>query len=159
MSPAGSTSESSETLTLRPIATKTFVKGVIAIAAFSIFLQINASTIGNYLIFLAVSLTAAAVVAFIKRSSVFTIDGDGIKIKRFMKGPSVVRYDNILDITVAQGILARRFNCGSVFFILKGGRGSVRVMGGGVAERLEDVHDPNGVYELIANQLGPFASR
>lgn len=158
MSPAGFTSET-EALVLRPAAAKTFVKGVIAIAVFSVFLQINPSTVGNYLIFLALALGSSAAIALMKRTSVFTVDGDGIKVKRFMKAQSLVAYDNILDMSVAQGMLARRFNCGTVFFILKSGRGSVKVMGGGTAERLEDVPDPNGVYGFIANRLGPFSGR
>ena len=157
--PAGSISEEPETLTLRPVVLKTFVKGLIAVAIFSVFLQINPKTYFNYLIFLGLSIGLVGMVVIVKGRSVFVIDDDGIKVKRFMKSLNLVNYDNILDMSVSQGMLARRFNCGTVFFILKSGKGSVKVMGGGVAERLEDVHDPKGVYEYISSQLGPFATR
>jgi uncharacterized membrane protein YdbT with pleckstrin-like domain len=159
MFPAGSTSEPPETLVLRPAVLKTFVKGLIAIAVFSIFLQINASTIVNYFIFLALTIGLVAALCAIKRRSVFVLNDDGISVKRFTKAPNVVRYTNILEMSVSQGMLARRFKCGTVFFILKEGRGSVKVMGGGTAERLEDIPDPQNVYEWISSHLGAFPMR
>lgn len=136
---------------------KTFVKGLIAIAIFSVFLQITPAHLWNYLIFLAITISAAGAISLIKKRSVFTLDANGIKVKRFLKRPSMVAYENILDISVSQGLLARRFHCGTVYFILKSGEGSVKVMGGGIAERLEDVPDPDRVYERVSSRLGLFA--
>jgi membrane protein YdbS with pleckstrin-like domain len=135
---------------------KTFLKGAIAVAVLSLFLQINPSTYINYLIFLALTLGAAALLCAVKRQTRFDIGDDGVHVKRLFHKPSVIRYDNILDISVAQGMLARRFNCGTVFLILKGGPGSVRLMGGGVAEKLEDVKNPDGVMDAVSSKLSPF---
>lgn len=156
MSRAGFTNEDVEGLAFRPVVLKTFLKGVIAVAVFSVFLQINPSTIVNYLIFLALALSAAAVLSLVKRQTTFAIDDDGIHIKRMFQKANLIKFENIYDMSVAQGILAKRFNCGTVFLILKSGRGSVRIMGGGVAEKLEDVRDPNGVIEALSSRLSPF---
>jgi hypothetical protein len=42
--------------------------------------------------------------------------------------------------------------------ILKSGEGSVKLMGGGRAERLEDIPSPQLVYDYIAARLGPFST-
>lgn len=156
-SPAGS-SESPEPdvrLTLRPAVTKTFIKGVIAIAVFSLFLEI-ASNFLNYLIFLALSFAMVGFYMLIKHGSKFMIGEDNIEIKRIFGKSNTVSYQDIYDISLAQGILAKRFGCGSVYMILKKGRGGVNLMGGGTAEKLEDVPDPNHVFELISSKLSPF---
>ncbi len=156
-SPAGSSegSEPDVRLTLRPAVTKTLIKGVIAIAVFSLFLEI-ASNLLNYLIFLALSFAMVGLYMLIKHGSKFMIGEDNIQIKRIFGKSNTVSYQDIYDISVAQGILARRFGCGSVYMILKRGRGGVNLMGGGTAEKLEDVPDPNHVFELISSKLSPF---
>lgn len=155
MSPAGSTSEGVP-LKLRPNVAKTFLKGVIAIGVFSIFLQINPSTFVHYLIFLALTVGALLVLVGMKWATRIEISEEGIKVKRLFKAVETVRYQDIADIAVSQGILARRFDCGTVYVVLKAGRGSVRMMGGGVAERLEDVPKPNYISDLLTSRLSPF---
>jgi len=155
-SPVGSISEPDLGLVLKPVVLKTFIKGVIAIAVFSLFLQISPATIVNYLIFLAISLGLVGGLCFIRGRSRFQIDDGGIHIKRMFHRPNLISYDNIHDLTVSQGMLARRFNCGTVFIILNQGPGSVKIMGGGVAEKLEEVHNPNKVFEFVSSRLGPF---
>ncbi len=92
-----------------------------------------------------------------KRHSTFKIGEENIVVSRLFGRPNSFGYDDIYDISVAQGILAKRFDCGSVYIILKRGRGGVRMMGGGVAERLEDVPKPNYISDLIASRLGPYS--
>ncbi len=157
MSPAGSSSNSmsGDRLTLRPVVTKTFLKGVIAIVVFSVFLDIGPSNFTNYLIFLSISLGALVIYALVKRQSSFDLMEDKIEIKRLFGKSNTVAYRDILDISISQGILARRFKCGTVYLVLKQGRGSVKVMGGGTAEQLQDIPDPNHIFELVSDRLGP----
>jgi hypothetical protein len=159
--PAGSTSEglsdSEVTLKLRPNVAKTFLKGLIAIGVFSIFLEVTPANIVHYLIFLAISVGLLLVVVGIKHATRIEISEEGLTVKRLFRAVDSVRYEDILDISVSQGLLARRFDCGTVFMILKSGRGSVRLMGGGVAEQLEDVPRPKYICEMISSKLSPFA--
>jgi hypothetical protein len=160
MSPAGSSSEVGPEgpLTLRPTVAKTFLKGVIAIAAFSVFLQLSWANLVHYLIFLSLYFAFLLALMLLKRGSVFELGDESILVRRYFRTTNSVRYQEILDVSVAQGMLARRFHCGTVFLLLKAGKGSVRVMGGGVAEQLEDVSDPDRVYEFITSRLSPFSA-
>lgn len=142
--------------TLRPVFKKTLVKGIIAVGLFSLLLDINASNILNYLIFLAASLCAVAGYAAYKHATVYTIDDGGVTLKSPLRQKTRrIEFSDIADITLSQGFLAKRFGCGSVFLVLKKGRGSYAIVGGGYAEALRDVPNPQAVYELISNMLGP----
>lgn len=156
---AGSTSEENfeGPGTLHPTVFKTFIKGVIAIAVFSIFFETGAPLFWyHYAIFLAVSLAILGLFVVTKHMARYELGDSAILIKRFLRKPNEVSYRDIGDLSVAQGMLARRFNCGTVYMILKEGKGSLRVMGGGVAEQLEDVHDPNRIFDFVSSKLGPF---
>jgi hypothetical protein len=147
----------SETL-LRPVISKTFVKGAIGIALFSIFLEVNASNIVNYLIFVLVSFLLVALYSLYKRSSNYKLGDEALIITRPLRASRRVRYADIADLSVSQGILARRFHCGTVFVIMKSGRGSYAVAGGGFAEALRDVKEPAKVYDEIASRLDSLRS-
>jgi uncharacterized membrane protein YdbT with pleckstrin-like domain len=157
MLPVGSTNDTDpkSQLALRPVVTKTFLKGAIGIGVFSIFLNINQNFV-NYLIFLALMFGVLSVIVYAKRASKFSLSDDRITIKKFLHRETFVLYTDIIDVTVSQGILAKRFDCGTVFMILKQGAGSVKIMGGGVAERLDDVQNPNYIRDLISNRMSPF---
>ena len=158
MSLAGYSSESPEgRLVLRPTIVKTFLKGIIALAAFSVFLQLSWANAVHYLIF--VSLYVGFLLAFVllRNRSRFELGDESIEIKRVFRSATSVRYQDIIDISVAQGVLARRFKCGTVFIILKGGSGSVKLLGGGVGEQLEEVPDPQTVCDLITSKLSPYS--
>lgn len=111
----------------------------------------------HYLIFLAISVGLFLVLVGIKYATKIKISEDGLTVKRLFRAIDSVRYQDILDISVSQGPLARRFNCGTVFMLLKSGSGSVRLIGGGVAEQLEGVPRPNYVCDLLSSRLSPFA--
>lgn len=165
MSPAGYSRDSNtdddalgtgkKALVLRPAVKKTLIKGAIAIAAFSLFLNISSNLL-NYLIFLGLAFGLLGLFMLYKWESRFLIGEDNVVIKRALGKERTISYRQIMDMSVAQGILARRFNCGSLFVILKEGRGGVNMMGGGSAERMEDIPDPNYIYELISSRLGPY---
>jgi uncharacterized membrane protein YdbT with pleckstrin-like domain len=158
MSPAGSTSDTSGGggTTLRPQVAKTFVKGLIAIGVFSLFLEVSPANFLNYLIFLGLSIGVLVFAALSKRASTFRLEEGSLTVKRFLQRPTSIAYQDIADLSVGQGLLAKRFGCGTVYLILKSGRGSMRVVGGGAAERLDDVKDPFKVYEELSGKLSPF---
>ncbi|MDA4122332.1 MAG: PH domain-containing protein [Thaumarchaeota archaeon] len=160
MSLAGYSSDGGpeETLILRPTSIKTFLKGVIGVAVFSIFLQLSPANLVHYLIFLSACLGLLGGFVLLRRVSAFELGEDSIIVKRIFRAPYSISYSDIIDISVAQGAMARRFNSGTVFLILKGGRGGVRLMGGGSGEQLEEVHDPRHVRDIIAAKLSPFSS-
>lgn len=141
--------------TVRPVFKKSFVKGVIALALFSLLLEVNTSNILNYLVFLAASLTLIACYAGYKHATVYTIDDEGITLRTpLRRTPKRVDFADIADITFSQGFLAKRFGCGTVFLVLKRGRGSYAIIGGGYAEALRDIPNPQAVYQLISSILG-----
>jgi hypothetical protein len=142
---------------LRPAVKKTFIKGIIAIGIFSLFLEINPSTFGNYLVYLALSVGLLAAYAFTKQRTVFEFGEEGLEVRRLLRKPKYIWYSDVTDIVISQGTLAKRFNCGSVYLVLKRGKGNARLMTGGTAERLEDVPDPDGVFEVVSSRLSPFA--
>jgi len=142
---------------LRPAVKKTFIKGMIAIGVFSLFLEISPSTLGNYFIYLALSICLLAAYATTKHGAVFELGEEHLVVRRLLRKPRQILYSDVADIVISQGMLAKRFNCGSVYIVLKRGRGNVRLMSGGTAERLEDVPDPGGVFEAISSRLSPFA--
>ena len=161
MSPAGYSGEEGSpegTLTLRPKVAKTFLKGVIAVAAFSIFLQLSWANLVHYLIFLSIYLSFLLALIVLKKGSKFELGDESICVKRVLRAANPVRYQDIVDISISQGMLARRFSCGTVFLVLKGGRGSVRMLGGGIAEQLEDVPYPERVRDYITSKLSPFSA-
>ncbi|MEM0121487.1 MAG: PH domain-containing protein [Thermoprotei archaeon] len=142
--------------TLRPLFKKTFVKGVIALALFSLLLEVNTSNILNYLIFVGVSLALIALYAGYKHATVYTIDDEGVVLySPLRRTPKRIVFSDVVDISVSQGVLAKRFDCGSVFLILRKSKGSYALMGGGYAEALRDVPHPHAVYELISSMLTP----
>jgi len=157
--PAGSTeiSGSGRQLILRPAVTKTFIKGIIAIGVFSLFLNITSNLV-HYLTFLGLSLGMLGLFMLFKNRATFKIGEENIEVKRLFGKPNSFGYEDIYDMSVAQGLLARRLNCGSVYIILKRGRGGVTLMGGGVAERLEDIPNPNYISDIISSRLGPYSA-
>jgi hypothetical protein len=94
---------------------------------------------------------------YFKHRSTFFIGEEDIMIKRPLGKKITVHYEDIFDMSVAQGMLAKRLDCGSVYMILKKGYGGVTLMGGGVAEKLDDVPKPQTVYDLISTKMSPFS--
>lgn len=138
--------------------TKTFVKGTIALAIFSLFLEVSLSNFVNYLVFLGVSYVILLVYMVFKRSTVYRIDDSGISVQRPFRMKIDVTYENVLGLSYVQGMLAKRFGCGTVYIELKRGRGTHRTMEGGAVLGLRDVPQPVELYNEIANMIGPFAS-
>jgi uncharacterized membrane protein YdbT with pleckstrin-like domain len=139
----------------KPVVTKSFVKGVIAIFVFSIFLSVNTSHILNYLIFLATMLALVLGYALVKRASTYVLTEDHLTIRSFLKPEKSINYNDIEDLSISQGILARRFACGTIFVDLKRNNNDSRIYGKQV-EMLRDVKQPEKVCEMIADRKGQF---
>jgi len=141
---------------LRPNVSKTLLKGTIGLAVFSLFLDVGPANFANYLIFLALSYAILLAYMFLKRSSVYRIDGNGISVRRPFSRDFHVSYDNVQGLSYAQGVLAKRFGCGSVYIELKRGRGTHIRLGGGAVIALRDVPRPVEIYNEISSMTGPF---
>jgi len=143
---------------LRPNITKSLLKGTLALAALSLFLTINASTIVNYTIFLALSYALIAAYMVSKGSTAYTLADDGVRIRRLWRKEVFIDYKDIQGLGVSEGMLARRFKCGTVYLELKKGRGTHRSLAGVSVYPLRDVHDPQAVSEELSEKTGPFST-
>jgi len=140
-------------ITLRPTITKTFVKGAIAIALFSIFLQVTPSKLLNFAIFLAISLLIVAVYASLKRTNEYVLTDESITMRSFLRAEKVIKYSDISDLSIAQGILAKKFHCGTIFINVRTKSATYIAFGGGMAEALRDVKNPSEVFATISSHL------
>jgi membrane protein YdbS with pleckstrin-like domain len=145
-----------EGLILRPRVAKTLVKGTIAVGLFSMFLQVNSSNLTRYFLFLVLYYASVAFYMYWKHAAAYTIGDEGITLKGFWGAPQLVPYSSITDISLAQGFLARRFRCGTVFVDVKESKGSVVTLAGGRAEALRDVSDPARIAKEISSRLSRF---
>ena len=145
-----------EGLELRSNVSKSALKGTIAVAVFSLFLEVSPSNLANYFTFLAIFYAMLGVYALQKRQATYVVGESGITIAPWLRARRTVAYSSIGDLSVAQGLLARRFKCGTVVIVLKGGEGHARIVGGGTAEMMKDVPDPQGVVDEISSRLTPF---
>jgi membrane protein YdbS with pleckstrin-like domain len=144
-------------LVARPMVGKSLVKGLIAIGVFSIFLQVNISNLGNYFIFVAISLALVFGYMGIKRSTLYVINDRGISIAPLFRAEKTVPYVDIVDISISQGVLAKRFGCGTIFLQLGQKKGSYIAIGRGMAEILKDVHNPAAIYDRITSSMNPYS--
>jgi hypothetical protein len=141
---------------LRSNVTKSLIKGSVALGVLSIFLEINPSTFRNYLIFVAIYYSLLAAYMFSKESTVYTLDESGIRIKRPYRKEISVTYENVGNMSYAQGMLARRFKCGTVYVELKKGKGTHTATTGQGLYILKDVPNPVDVYQELLSRVGPF---
>ncbi|BCU71024.1 PH domain-containing protein [Stygiolobus caldivivus] len=128
-------------LVVRPKISKTITKGSILIFLFSIFL--NISRIEDFVIFIGISFLLLSIYSVIKYMSYYEISEDYIIIHNLISTKKI-RYTEIEDGFLSQGWLARRFNCGSIYIFLKGGR---RI------EILRDIPDPLKIEDEIKKKI------
>ena len=142
-------------ITLRPTITKTFVKGGIAIAIFSVFLQVTPSKLLNFAIFVAISLLMVAVYASLKRTNEYVLTDESITMRSFLRAEKVINYSDlsISDLSISQGILAKKFHCGTIFINVRTKSATYVAFGGGMAEALRDVKNPSEVFATISSHL------
>ena len=142
---------------LRSNTTKSLVKGTIALALFTPFLSLSWAHLPDYLLFVGVYYLSVGLYMLHKESTAHWIGDDGIHVKRLWQREIVVPYDNIRDLGHSQGMLARRFDCGTIYVELRQGKGTHRSMTGVSVVQLRDLPDPFGLMDEIAEKLGPFA--
>jgi membrane protein YdbS with pleckstrin-like domain len=129
-------------LVTRPELKKTIIKGSILIGVFSIFLNINPKTLSNFLIFLLMAFLMLIMYALWKKAYLYEISEDGIIIKS-PYSKKLIKYNIIDDYFVSSGLLARKFNVGSIYIILKSGK----------VEIIRDVKFPENVEAEIRKYL------
>ncbi|WP_252900613.1 PH domain-containing protein [Vulcanisaeta sp. JCM 14467] len=77
-----------------------------------------------------------------KRVHEYCIESNSIKVRGFT-GIKTIDLGQVIDCFVSQGILARRFNCGSIYLILRNGKVII----------MRDVPQPNVYYEIICKGI------
>lgn len=141
---------------IRPTVAKTFVKGLIAIGLFSVFLQVNSSNLLNYFIFVLISIVLVLGYMGTKWSAKYSIGTTALSVAPLFRAEKIIPYSEIEGLSVSQGILAKRFRCGSIYVQLARKRkGSYVSFAGGMAETLRDVKNPTEVYERIVSAMNP----
>ncbi|MDG6990674.1 MAG: PH domain-containing protein [Nitrososphaerota archaeon] len=161
MWPATSTSpQQRDEKRLRSNVSKSLIKGTLLVAVLVPFLQINPRTYADFAIFLGLSYASIGAYMLFKESTVYALGDTGIVIRRPMRKENFIPYDSIQELSIAQGMLAKRFGCGSVYVALKKGKGKgthTSSMGQGVFV-LKDVPAPGDVYREISDMTSPFAA-
>jgi Bacterial PH domain len=142
--------------TLKSNVTKSFLKGTIALGVLSVFLQINSSTLFNYFIFLGIWYALLAAYILNKGLAVYGITETGVNIKRTLRKPVFTSYDNMQNLGYAQGMLAKRFRCGTVYIELKKGKGTHTASTGTGLYILRDIPNPIGVYQELLSRTSPI---
>jgi uncharacterized membrane protein YdbT with pleckstrin-like domain len=143
-------------ITLRPSVTKTFAKGGIAIAVFSIFLNVTPSKLLNFAIFIAISLLMVLGYASLKKTNEYVLTEKSITMRSLLRAEKVINYSDISDLSVSQGVLARKFDCGTIFINVRAKPAPYAALGGGMAEVLRDVKHPSEICETISSHLQLF---
>ncbi|MDG6985246.1 MAG: PH domain-containing protein [Nitrososphaerota archaeon] len=150
--------EAQEEKRLRSNVSKSLIKGTIAIGLLTPFLQINPSTYLKFVIFLGLAYGVIGVYMLFKDSTVYALGESGITIRRPLRKEEFIAYTNIQELSIAQGTLAKRFKCGSIYVALKKGKGThTSSLGQGVFV-LKDVPNPAEVYAEISESTSPFAA-
>jgi uncharacterized membrane protein YdbT with pleckstrin-like domain len=143
---------------LKPNVTKSLLKGTLGLAILSLFLTISVSTLVNYFIFLAISYALIGAYMISKGSTAYTLGDDGVHIRRLWRKEVFIDYKDIQGLGVSEGMLARRFGCGTVYLELRKGRGTHRSLAGVGVYPLRDVHNPQAVSEELSERTGPFST-
>ncbi|MDG6981164.1 MAG: PH domain-containing protein [Nitrososphaerota archaeon] len=150
--------EAKEEKRLRSNVRKSLIKGTLAIALLTPFLQINPSTYVKFVIFLVLAYGLIGAYMIFKGSTVYVLGESGIAIRRPLRKEEFVAYTNIQELSIAQGMLAKRFRCGSIYVALKKGKGTHTSSLGQGAFVLKDVANPMEVYAEISESTSPFAA-
>jgi hypothetical protein len=128
-------------LVVRPKISKTIVKGTFLILIFSIFL--NVSEIENFIAFLLISFSLLLSYSSLKYLNYYEIEETYIVVHNLLSTKRI-EYSEIEDGFLSQGLLARKFNCGSIYIVLKGGKG-VKI--------LKDIPEPEKIEEVIKQRI------
>jgi uncharacterized membrane protein YdbT with pleckstrin-like domain len=143
---------------LKSNVTKSLIKGTAALAVLSVFLRIDPKTFDSYLLFLGASYALIGAYMYNKEYTTYTIGDEGISIRKRLGREQFVAYSNMQGFGYSQGMLARRFKCGTVFVELKQGKGSHKSPEGLGVVILKDVPDPQGLIEELEDLMGPYAA-
>ncbi|MDG7011387.1 MAG: PH domain-containing protein [Nitrososphaerota archaeon] len=143
---------------LRANVAKSLVKATIAMAILTPFLELSWAHIPNYLLFLGAYYLFVGVYMLNKEGTEYRVGESGISIKRLWRKELTVTYGNIQGLGFSQGMLARRFKCGTVYIELKQGKGTHKSLAGVSVMQLRDLPDPTELMSQISDSLGPYAA-
>ena len=143
---------------LKSNVTKSLIKGTFAIAVLSVFLRINYRTFPSYLLFLGFAYAFIGVYMYNKEYTTYTLGDAGISIRKRFGKEIDIPYANIQGLAYSQGMLARRFKCGTVYVELKRGKGSHRSPEGLGVVILKDVPDPTGLIKELEDLMSPYGA-
>ncbi len=128
---------------IKPVIEKTIIKGTIVLAIFSLFLEITPSKIINYIIFVALWYAMLGIYALWKQMHEYCIEGKSITIRSFM-GIKTVDLGQVIDCFISQGVLAKHFNCGSIYLVLQNRKVII----------IKDIPQPSTYYETLCRDIG-----
>ena len=136
---------------LRPIISKTMVKALIPLVI--ILPLLNVSKLSSLLIFILIYWVMVMAYALFKHAHTYEVTSDYIEFRGLFGRGMRLKYWDIEDVLVSQGLLARIFDCGSVILITSSRSRQIMLIGGGYGARLWDVKEPWNVQKLIINRL------
>jgi membrane protein YdbS with pleckstrin-like domain len=121
---------------------KTTIKSLIALALFSLVLEISSKTILNYLIFVTLWITMTILYEIYKYAAIYSITDRGVFIKTPIKS-RLVTYSQMKETFIVEGYLQKRFGLSSVYLVTSKG-----VMA------LRDLNDGNAFLKEVNRKLG-----
>ncbi|ADY02383.1 hypothetical protein VMUT_2187 [Vulcanisaeta moutnovskia 768-28] len=127
---------------IKPEVMKTLIKGTIILVIFSLFLDIVPSKFINYIIFVILWYILLSTYMLWKRMHKYCIN-EGHIIIRGLIGVRSVNASEIIDCFISQGILAKHFNCGSIYLVLQDNKVII----------IRDIPQPNTYYSILCKNL------
>lgn len=121
---------------------KTTIKSLIALALFSIVLEISSKTIVNYLVFVALWLTGTFLYELYKYATKYSITGDGVAIKSPIKS-RIIYNSKIKETFIVEGYLQKKFGLSSVYLVTHNGVIAIR-----------DITDGQNFLDSVKKGLG-----
>lgn len=122
----------------KPTGRRLLIEGTIILLIFSLFLEIR--NIIDYLIFVVIWYTILVLLILWFKSYTYCIVGNKVIIKSII-GRKVITLENLKDIFISQGPIARRLNCGSIYIVPEAGKITVLI----------DIKNPQEFLEKIQN--------
>jgi len=104
---------------------------------------LNVSKIENFIEFLLISFSLLLSYSSLKYLNYYEI-GETYIVVHNLLSTERIEYSEIEDEFLSQGLLARKFNCGSIYTVLKGGKG---------VEILKDIPEPEKIEEVIKQRI------
>ncbi|WP_393972001.1 hypothetical protein OXIME_000600 [Oxyplasma meridianum] len=109
----------------KPGIKKTTIKSLIALAIFSLVLEISSKTIIKYLLFVALWLFATFLYELYKYSTKYSITVEGVSIRSLIKSKFIYN-SNVKETFIVEGYLQKKFGLSSVYLVTNNGVIAIR---------------------------------